>query len=827
MNRDDLPPSQIFLRAWTTRLQPSKWKARTASPPSLNVVLVLDAETTTDSSQRLLFGSARLYRLRKRTTGISIILRKEWLFHADELPESDPTGYGLLVSYAARGGVQLLSRAEFVEKVFFPLAVKGEFPVVGFNLPFDLSRLAIGWAPSRKTKGRGFSLRLWGRFDESGNWDDHPYRPRVIIEKIAPGRAFMRLTRTKDAPLPQYAEQNRSYGFPGHLLDLQTLTFALTNTRHSLESACRAFNASTGKGHTAEHGRITDAYIDYNRQDVEATSSLLAKLVEEFEKHPIGLPITKAMSPATIGKAYLKAMGVRPPLEKWPDTSEDLLGLSMTAYYGGRAECRIRHVPVPVVTVDFLSMYPTVNTLMGLWWYLIAERIETVDSTEAVRDLLAEVAAKGTAAVLDPSLWRQLVGYVLIQPDGDILPVRANYGDRDDDRPQIGVNPCWSDFPMWYPIADAVASTLATGKPPEIIRAVSLKPIGTQAGLEPLRFRNAIEIRPAEQDFFKAITEERKRVSHRTDLAPEEQARLESGLKTLGNATGYGIFAEMNQKQGDPTKIRVVGLGDPFETTVDHPEDPGAYCDPPLGACIPAGARLMLATLEKLIHDQGGHYAVCDTDAMAIVATRDGGLIPCPGGSHFTDEGLPAINALSWAQVDQIRAEFQPVNPYDREAVPDDLLELEKENYDEMGRRRELWCLATSAKRYALYQHTDTGIQIRKPSEHGLGHLLPPTESPIQWIEDAWKLLIADITETATPELDWLDRPAVAQLVATTPYLLNHFRQHNNQKDYPDQVKPFGFLLSPPHNESQASSSMSNGSTSSPPTKRTQPNGGI
>ena len=42
----------------------------------------------------------------------------------------------------------------------------------------------------------------------------------------------------------------------------------------------------------------------------------------------------------------------------------------------------------------------------------------------------------------------------------------------------------------------------------------------------------------------------------------------------------------------------------------------------------------MLALLERCVTDLGGSYAMCDTDSMAIVATKDGGLIPCPGGAY-------------------------------------------------------------------------------------------------------------------------------------------------------------------------------------------------
>jgi hypothetical protein len=199
-------------------------------------------------------------------------------------------------------------------------------------------------------------------------------------------------------------------------------------------------------------------------------------------------------------------------------------------------------------------MYTTVNALMGLWRHLIAARMDFVENTSAVQSLLAKVAAHGTEAVLNPAFWKRLVGYVLVQPEGDILPVRANYADQGSDRPQIGVNPCWSDRPLWYPIADAVVSTLLTGKPPKVLRAITLKPIGVQAGLKPLRFRDTIEIEPARQDFFRTVIEERKAAAHRRELSEEERKRLDTGLKTIGNATGYGIFAEMVQKRGDPAQ---------------------------------------------------------------------------------------------------------------------------------------------------------------------------------------------------------------------------------------------------------------------------------
>jgi hypothetical protein len=63
----------------------------------------------------------------------------------------------------------------------------------------------------------------------------------------------------------------------------------------------------------------------------------------------------------------------------------------MTAYYGGRCECKIRKVPTRVTTLDFTSMYPTVTMLLDLWKFIIAEDIETKDVTEEIKVLLNNI----------------------------------------------------------------------------------------------------------------------------------------------------------------------------------------------------------------------------------------------------------------------------------------------------------------------------------------------------------------------------------------------------------------------------------------------------
>ena len=111
---------------------------------------------------------------------------------------------------------------------------------------------------------------------------------------------------------------------------------------------------------------------------------------------------------------------------------------------------------------------------------------------------------------------------------------------------------------------------------------------------------------------------------------------------------------------------------------------------------------------------------------MAIVAAEHATTVPCPGGDNTCDHGA-GIRALSWGEVREIVERFAALNPYDRTLVPGSILRVEPENYCN-GEQHELWAYVVSAKRYALFNKTATGIAIRKYSEHGLGYLLDPRD---------------------------------------------------------------------------------------------------
>ena len=244
-------------------------------------------------------------------------------------------------------------------------------------------------------------------------------------------------------------------------------------------------------------------------------------------------------------------------------------------------------------------------------------------------------------------------------------------------------------------------------------------------------------------------------------------------LKTLANATSYGIFIEINVEDEDEAKSRRIHTGDGcFDSRPSgNLEVPGKFFHPLLGTLITGAARLMLAITERLALDQGLDWALCDTDSMSFA----------PGsGASGEDKFEKAVQKVcNW---------FDPLNPYE---VKGSILEMEDQNFvfdpPSNSRRLEpLYCYAVSAKRYALFNIAADGQPIiRKASAHGLGHLYPPygdedADGPerdsgvLLWQEELWRdIIVAALRGEPQPvpfaARDQLKLPAASRYSATTP----------------------------------------------------------
>lgn len=289
---DDYLP--IAVRAYT------EWRARTTKDirtwtPSSHA-LVIDTETTVDATQRLSFLSYRYLRIdwQEHTTDVACVA--EGLAYADDLPRRDPQGLAILREYAGGRGadvvpgvdphLRLHSRREFVDSVLYPAIYQSRATQVTFNALFDFARLAYDVRPASGRYQGGFSLAIWQYLDEHGQLRENKYRPRLTIKTIDSKRAMKRLTRPRKVETVDIATVESGDGVDkiavgGDLVDLRQLVYVLTDKSHSLESACRSFGVPYSK-RLVRHGKITVEYIDYNREDVWATSELYARVLEEY-----------------------------------------------------------------------------------------------------------------------------------------------------------------------------------------------------------------------------------------------------------------------------------------------------------------------------------------------------------------------------------------------------------------------------------------------------------------------------------------------------------------------------------------------------------------
>jgi hypothetical protein len=787
-------PAPIFLRAHTRadfgKRRLSKYDNSGKEPDKwAKFALVFDCETTIDIRQDLNFLWWRFCELKNNI----YVTQLEGLAYDDGLTRSV---VNLIRDFAKRRRadvekgcpeeIRVQSRSEFVNGEFWDAASAGA-TIVCFNSPFDLSRLALEYEPAQK-KNSGWSTVLW----KYGRKPDK-FKPRLQIKPKDSRSAFI-----------SFAGGNlkKRVIYRGRFLDLSVLVWALRNKHLTLDGALRSFRLK-GKMKHEPTGCITKQELIYGRKDVERTLALLNATKREYERFPLTLPPERAMSAASIAKAFLAGMAIERPREKFK-LPDDILGKCMQTYYGGRSEIRIRHTEMPVVVCDATSEYPSVAVLLSLWPLLTAAELRVVDCTREARKVLKRTNLN---RLLSPEEWKPLNFFALVKPARDVLPIRSLYSNSA--ATNIGVNPLTSKEPIWYAGPDLAGAKLLGTKSPRVIRAFRLVPRGMQAGMEStnIGLRN---FNPESDDFFRTIIEERQKLSkkHPHNLL----------LKIIANSL-YGIFAELNKDEfgrNAAKRLHVFSGEHAFSQQACSIEVPGRWQFPPAAALITAAGRLMLAILERMVADAGGTYLLTDTDSMLIVASKEGGPIPCR-----TRDGGMTVNALTWNKVKDICTKLNKLNPYDRSAVKH-LLKIEPCNYDRDGIQQQLFGLAVSAKRYVVYRRTAHTLEIIKPSEHGLGLAYVPdkrkrykpnhckdreTDYP-RWIVEAWERLlelhfrgINNSDDAILLNRLWFANfPAMMRVRVTTPNVLAALRKINRSAAKPYNFAQSPILLDPPPN---------------------------
>ena len=628
---------------WTTRL----WEA----PGPSEWMLVFDTETTTDHVQRLRFGGWQAHR--------AGLLQRHGLFYDPETVTDDELD--ALKQVAGDQGLELHPVGEWIEEVFFPLAVDLSATVVGHNLFFDLTRLAIGHDTTRSRDPRmrgGFSLKL----------TEDPTRPRILVKRASPSTTFIQFT-VPDGRSPEQRQQEHGFDAPpyrGFFVDTASLANALLGGKWSLRKLAETLNTKHRKTSTDLDGPITEESIAYCYNDVTVTWECFEKLAARYTAYNLDVPLHRILSEASVGKAHLSQMRIRPWGQSHPDFPDWLIAVLMETYYGGRAECHIRRCPTLGVSVDFLSEYPTLYCLQDLWRFQIAQSInwEEVDPEE-VNELLATVEVDD---LLQPEIWRQLHCVVQIAPDGELLTTRAQY------KPgspiynvalahRYGVD-------GWWTLADAIVAKLESNddQPPVVVRAIRFTPGPIQHGMRPINIagQDDFKIDPYGEDFIQRLIElrahakiERDEAKGSGDPDAELWEAIQHGLKITANSVAYGIGIEFNTTTHRKPQKQVLhhtdGTSTEFMTKVTERE--GSWFNPLIATLTAAGGRLLLAILIRLVRDAGGDYVYCDTDSLFIT-----GLDPF--------------------QVQTIVSKFKRLNPYDPKLVSGSILKIESINYD-------------------------------------------------------------------------------------------------------------------------------------------------
>jgi hypothetical protein len=733
--------------------------------------VVFDCETSVEPTQQLRVG---FFQVRENSK-----LNRSGIFHPKAISESDKTCIG---HYARSHNLEILTVADFRVDILLKYGYTRHATIVGFNLPFDISRVALHHGVARRDKRGGYSFLL------TRNSDD----PRIRVKHLNPRAAMIDFSKPgeQDAPRGERKRKLKVDTYRGHFVDIKTLAAALLSRRFKLRSLAAFLRTPTQKLELAQYGEVSEASLDYGWADVQVTWECYQELSRRYAEHRQSRAVSKILSEATIGKAYLQEMGIEPFLGCVPTFDRRHFGPMLCAYYGGRAEVRNRRTVHEVIYCDFKSMYPTVNGLMGLCEFVISDGIARADTTAETRAFLQTITL---ADLQNAAMWRRLTTLVRVKPDADLFPVRAKYSER---TYTIGLNYLTADGSLWYTVADCIVAKLLTGKVPEIEEAITYRPGPRQKGLKPVKILGPDDytIDPYTDDFYLSLI----------DLRDEAKAKgdpIEKTLKIIANSTSYGIFIEVNRDDAPKSeRLHVYApSGDCMEIRSKVIEEPGRFFHPLLAVLITGAARLMLGIAEKLTVDCGLDWAFCDTDSLAI--TRPDRL----SRSEFRKR---IGKVIDW---------FIPLNPYKKAGST---LQMEKINYGiDSQEMQPLYCFAISAKRYALFNlDTKANITLRKASAHGLGHLMDPysegqapQELPkpqvrvseigvARWQHDLWIRILQAAIDGHPDQvaLDWhpsLSLPAAQRYSASSPHMLAWLDQYNAGKAYEDQIRPFGFLL--------------------------------
>jgi len=626
----------------------------------------------------------------------------------------------------------VLSRKEFVEKVFFPYVYRARAKCIGFELPFILSRIATDDTESRRHPN-GFSLTLSERVKF----------PHVVIKSIDSKSQFIEFNKT----FRKKIKDSITY-YRGCFVDCKTLEFVLTNNSNNLESALDNFDCPIKLN---KENTVSEKGVQSSINNVLAVYSLYNQLMKRYEMFCIKKLENKLFSPASIGISYLEKIGIKPFLKQNPNFAKKILGIVMSTYFGARVEARKINTPTLVTILDFASMYPTLFVLFGMYSLLIAEKISYHTTTESTQEFLDKITIN---QINKPETWPKMLTICKIVPNEDILPVRSDYSKN---ILNVGLNYLTSkdETALWYTLPDLIASKLLTGKTAKIIEAITFFPQGVQSGLKDIEILPEIILNKGE-DLFKKLIEQRFAIKKQKQSKETDQ--IQKILKIIANATCYGKFIQLDTRNTITEKqVTVYGL-DTFDTDTYKLENPAKFFHPIISIFLTAGSRLILAAAEYLLKQNKGDIMYCDTDSIFV---------------------SPDHTKL-------IQDFFRPLNPYSEK------MEMFKIQEEEGRELKDVWCLAFSSKRYVVYEYDNDTITILKYSNHALGHYVTIDHKQF-WHDMILLWYHPEKEEGIASKYNMIF--AMSEMTISHYSFLKSFDGVNFGKKYSQRIKPYDTVL--------------------------------
>jgi hypothetical protein len=748
------------------------WRGSKATRHRSNEVLVLDIVTTVDLVQRFVAGIWRHYVEGDLVDegvivpdGASANERLLVAHYVANHPADLPPGYSRM---GIGRRLRMLSCTEFLRDVFYPLAYRRQGAVIGFDVAIAVSRLAKDVVAGQD--GR-FRLRMLGDhnlkvrsdgFVRKPEWSSWPGCPDILIaprgdEAVAISFASQSENASTRLPggkrISAVSWDPRGGQWRGALIQLTQVVDALRGTKHTLEAACHLYGVPLRWPVASD--RLSDEVLDHCRRTVRAMAELYAAIKRDLALHAdANVEPQNIYSGASFARGYWKASGV----ERAPKISPRLAALGAACFSGARVEARIVRCSVPIIVGDRSAAYLRDAVTLGTEELLSAGRLGTKSTKrEFVRfieqgDLLARTA--------DPAVCRWLGRlFVQVRPRGEPWHVRAWFQDRS--APSLVTAPFFFDGAWWVSAFEVVTAMLYSGNRPEIHRVIELVPDGQLA-------RRTVHLAgggPVHGDFLLGM------LRRQVELDRDHDQASSVGLKSIRNSAAFGLLAQVIRLHGTPARHQVWGVDGP-RTTIARYELAGEHACLPLAAPITAFGRFQLARVDVKVHALGGIVAAMDTDSVAVVATRRGGLVACPGGDRRLPDGTDAIHALSFAQVRRILGEEAWSNPIGRKTAW-------TEKYDTLHDGAFLFAICN--KRTAIYRRGPTGeIILLHASEILLGgRYLSPTGSEERgpsgarmWVEEAWRYLIDPDRHIRPP---WWSTPAVRGVTLRSPETLERY----------------------------------------------------